>query len=143
MGMIDLASASSFWKGLDYYESHKVLSWNKTGKDTYEGKVSGSEGRSYIVRIDLEHPKRSTCTCPFADGRRVICKHMLALYFTAEPGVAEDYLKRIEEEEEEWEREQEEREREQYARIKKYVYGLARIWRLRRGSSKKTATASS
>ncbi|NMB97839.1 MAG: hypothetical protein GYA02_14710 [Clostridiaceae bacterium] len=35
--------------------------------------------------INIVHPRKSKCNCPHADGRRVICKHMIALYFTVFP----------------------------------------------------------
>ena len=41
------------------------LNWDK-----YKGKVSGSNGEIYDVEIDKSHPKRSTCNCAFAKGRR-------------------------------------------------------------------------
>ncbi len=47
---------------------------------------------------------------------------MIALYFTAEPNVAEDLLKQ----EEEWEKKEEERERQHYIDLKNYVDGLSK-----------------
>lgn len=47
-----------------------------------------SSNNKYVVHIDKKHPRKSKCNCPFADGRRVVCKHMIALYFTAEPQAA-------------------------------------------------------
>lgn len=29
MGVIELASQKSFWRGIDYYEQKKVLDWDK------------------------------------------------------------------------------------------------------------------
>lgn len=52
----------------------------------------------------------------------MICKHMIALYFTAEPKVAKDFLKQAEE----WEREEEERERQHYIELQKYVNSLSK-----------------
>lgn len=106
MGLIEIASGNSVWRGMDYYQDKKVCSWDKSGDETYDGIVSGSEGNNYFVHIDKLHPRKSTCNCPFAKGRRVICKHMIALLFTAEPERAEDFLRQAEE----WEREKEERE---------------------------------
>lgn len=40
--------------------------------------------------FDLEHPKRSNCDCPFANGHK-ICKHMVALFFAALPEEALAY----------------------------------------------------
>lgn len=122
MGLIEIASGNAVWRGMDYYENKKVISWNKSGDDTYDGIVSGSEGNSYTVHVDKAHPRRSVCNCPFADGRRVVCKHMIALYFTAEPKAAKDFLKQVEE----WEREEEEREKQHYIELRKYINSLSK-----------------
>lgn len=122
MGLIELASNNSVWRGMDYYESKKVLSWNKVENGIYEGIVSGQEDRNYSVHIDKIHPRKSTCNCPFADGRRVICKHMIALYFTAEPNVAQDFLRQVEK----WEQEEEQWEQEYYQELRKYVNSLSK-----------------
>lgn len=122
MGLIEAASGKSVWRGMDYYEKKKVTAWVKTGEDTYDGVVNGSENNTYSVHIDKEHPRKSVCDCPFAAGRRVVCKHMLALYFTAEPKAASDFLKQVEE----WEREEEEEERRHYEELRKYVNSLSK-----------------
>ena len=122
MGLIELASAESVWRGMDYYEKKRVTSWKPAGDAAYDGQVSGSNNRVYSVHIDKEHPRKSTCNCPFALGRRVVCKHMIALYFTAEPNVAEDFMKQAEE----WEKEEEERERQHYIDLKNYVDSLSK-----------------
>ncbi len=120
MGLIEIASGNSVWRGMDYYNSKKVESVEKTSGTTYNGTVKGAE--LYHVHIDLEHPRKSSCTCPFADGRRVICKHMIALYFTAEPKVADDFLKQVEE----WEKEEEEEEQLHYDELRDYVNSLSK-----------------
>lgn len=122
MGLIELASGNSVWRGLDYYERKKIVSWEKTGEHTYSGKVSGSNGETYDVLIDKEHPRKSKCNCPFADGRRVICKHMIGLLFTVEPKQATDFLKAVEE----YEAEEELREQQHYEDLKEYVYSLSK-----------------
>lgn len=122
MGLIEVASGSSVWRGMDYYENKKVQSWKKIDEDIYDGVVNGSEGKKYNVHIDKLHPRKSTCNCPFADGRRVVCKHMIALYFTAEPQAAKDFLKQVEE----WEREEEELELQHYKDLRKYVNSLTK-----------------
>lgn len=120
MGLIELASGNSVWRGMDYYEAKRVLTWVKSGQYIYDGIVSGSEEKVYHVHIDTEHPRKSVCDCVFAKGRRVICKHMIALYFTAEPKAAQAFRKKIEE----WEAEEEERERQYYEALEKYVKSL-------------------
>ena len=47
---------------------------------------------------------------------------MIALLFTAEPEVAEEFLKQAEE----WEREEEEREQLHYEELRKYVDSLSK-----------------
>ena len=122
MGLIETASANSVWRGMDYYEAKKVISWERTGTFAYDGVVSGSEGNKYTVHIETNHPRRSTCNCPFAEGRRVVCKHMIALYFTAVPNAADDFLRQVEE----WEAEEQEREKQHYEDLRKYVNQLSK-----------------
>lgn len=122
MGLIEMASGKSVWRGMDYYNNRKVISWEKTGAEAYSGVVAGSEDNIYNVHIDRAHPRKSTCNCPFADGRRVVCKHMIALYFTAEPKAAEDFLKEVEE----WEAEELEREEQHYEDLERYVKTLSK-----------------
>lgn len=120
MGLIEMASDNSVWRGMDYYEKKKVCAWKKSGEEAYDGVVSGSEGNKYSVHIDKVHPRKSSCNCPFAEGRRVICKHMIALLFTSEPKAAEDFLRQVEE----WEQEEKEREQLHYKELREYVNSL-------------------
>ena len=122
MGLIETASGNSVWRGMDYYENKKVVSFKKLDDGIYAGVVSGSEGRAYNVYVETMHPRKSICNCPFAEGRRVVCKHMIALYFTAEPKAAEDFLKQVEE----WEKEEEEQERQHYVELRRYVNSLTK-----------------
>lgn len=122
MGLIELASRNSVWRGMDYYEAKQVLTWVKSGQYIYDGIVSGSEGKVYHVHIDTEHPRKSGCDCAFAKGRRVICKHMIALYFTAKPEAVQSFKKQIED----WEAEEEEREQQYYEELEKYVKSLSK-----------------
>jgi len=121
MGLIENASRNSLWRGIDYYERKKVISWETASETSYVGKVSGSGDTIYDVIADKAHPRKSKCTCPFADGRRVICKHMLAVYFTAEPEEVDRINQMIEEEEEE----EQERYEEESAYIWDYVNSLS------------------
>ena len=120
MGMIELASGASVWRGLDYFEEKKVLDWKETDVAQYDGTVQGSS--IYQVHLDIEHPRRSTCNCPFAQGRRVICKHMMAMYFTIWPQAAEDFLKQVDE----WEKEEEEAQKKHVEELRKYVKNLSK-----------------
>ncbi|MBR6020196.1 MAG: SWIM zinc finger family protein [Lachnospiraceae bacterium] len=122
MGLIEAASGNSVWKGVDYCDEKKVVSWKKVGESEYSGVVSGSNKKLYDVHIDKAHPRKSTCNCPFAEGRRVVCKHMIALYFTAEPQAKDDFLKEVEK----WEAEEEQREQEHYEDLEKYVKSLSK-----------------
>ena len=115
MGLLDLASSNSLWRGIDYYQSKNVKKIKKISDDEYNSIVSGTE--EYNVHIDINHPRKSTCTCPFAAGRRVICKHMVATFFTIYPEEAERIIKE--------EQEYEERLFEEHLEeVKEYVNGL-------------------
>lgn len=122
MGLVEIASGKSVWRGMEYYQSNKVLSWKKTGEFTYNGIVSGSNGVRYDVSIDKFHPRKSQCNCPFADGRRVICKHMIALLFTSEPKEADDFLKMVEQ----YEEEENLYEQERLSDLMKYIKSLSK-----------------
>ena len=68
---------------------------------------------------------QSTCpipNCPHADGRRVVCKHMVALFFTAFPEEAEEYIEEVEENK----REEDRRREEHYAALRSYVKSLSK-----------------
>ena len=118
MGLIDLASSNSLWRGIDYYQSKNVKKIKKISDDEYNSIVSGTE--EYNVHIDINHPRKSTCTCPFAAGRRVICKHMVATFFTIYPLEAERIIK----EEQEYEEAEERLFDEHLEEVKEYVNGL-------------------
>lgn len=133
MGLLDLASGKSFWRGYDYFREGKVLSKNKLGDTLYSGIVAGNGESMYEVTIDLVHPKRSICNCQHAEGTRRICKHKVALFFSIFPEEADKAIK----EAEEWEAEEEQRQQEEYKEIEKYVNSLSKqqlrdelIWRL-------------
>lgn len=107
MRLISLASGKSLWRGYEYYKGNHVYYKSNKSATEIEGKVTGS-GQTYTVNIDIEHPRKSKCNCPHADGKRIICKHMVALYFASFPKEAEDYYNEVVAYEEEQERLQEE-----------------------------------
>ncbi len=113
MSIVSLASYNSQFRGCDYYEEKKVLKSEQLTESTYHGVVSGSSGEQYDVTIDVAHPRKSTCTCPHAAGRRVICKHMVALYFTFFPNEAASFLS---DEDDDWDEEDENWENEDFLR---------------------------
>ncbi len=96
MSLLSIASEKSRQRGYEYFTENKVISAKGTGSASFVGTVRGSGSAEYHVSIDLEHPRKSSCDCPFAAGRSRICKHMIALYFTVFPNEAEKH--RIEEE---------------------------------------------
>ena len=71
-----------------------------------------SGAKRYHVKIDIEQPHRSVCDCPKAKGKRIVCKHRIALFFTVFPEEAVKYYNRVCEREQEAERRQEKIEQE-------------------------------
>lgn len=112
MSLLSLASGASAYRGYEYFKYGKVLRCTETAQQQYEGVVAGQNGASYEVLIDPAHPRKSHCSCPHAAGRRIICKHMIALFFAAHPEEAESYHAELvawqEEEERRYEKEQQE-----------------------------------
>lgn len=89
MGIISSASGSSCWRGLDYYKDKKVKNIKKINDIEYTSVASGT--KEYNVYLNLEKPRKSTCNCSLANGKRIICKHIVATYFSVVPGSAEDF----------------------------------------------------
>lgn len=103
MKVIELASTKSAWRGYEYYEDKKVVNYKQIEKDIYQGEVKGSDNAVYSVALNVDRPKKSTCNCHFANGRHVVCKHAVALYFTIFPNYAIEYKKQVDMKQEEYE----------------------------------------
>ncbi len=120
MGLLDIASGKSVWRGYEYYKSNKVILHTTVSDSEIKGVIQGSGVSKYDVAINIEHPRKSKCNCPHADGKRIICKHMIALYFTTFPNLAEEYYQKVIE----YEREQEAYEEELYDNVIEYVHKM-------------------
>ena len=105
MKFISLARYSSQMKGLDYYLSGAVKNLKQINEFEYTAIVDGSNNSKYQVYINIKKPRSSKCTCPFAEGNKVICKHMIATYFKVKPELAKQIEDELIAEEEEEERE--------------------------------------
>ncbi|MCR5104782.1 MAG: SWIM zinc finger domain-containing protein [Eubacterium sp.] len=91
MALIDIASSKSVWRGMEYYKQNMVRSCELNEDGTYEGRVAGSGEEDYKVHLDLVHPRKSTCNCPLADGKQIICKHIVAVSFCVDASEAERF----------------------------------------------------
>ena len=103
MGIISVASGTSCWKGLEYYKNNKIKNINKVSDTEYTSAAFGT--KEYSVYLNLKNPRKSTCNCPLANGKRIICKHIVATYFSVATGSAkefEDEQNRLQEEYEEY-----------------------------------------
>ncbi len=114
------ASNASVWRGYDYFKQGKVDSYEKVADGIYESFIEGSAAEPYHTVINMNHPKKSHCDCPFAKDRRVICKHMVALCFTAFPDEVDAFMREVEESEKEAERQEQEHLKE----LERYVKSL-------------------
>lgn len=122
MGIIKLASGGSVWRGLDYYKQNKIISYKKLNDNEYTGKVKGSNNKEYDVIMNIEHPRRSKCNCPHAKDRKVVCKHIVALYFMVFPKEANRFEEDIEKSMLEYEEYQE----QLYDKVEKSIYSMSR-----------------
>ena len=93
---------------------------NKINENEYSSIVKGTN--NYNVHLDIEHPRKSSCNCPLANGKRIICKHIVATYFTAFPNEAVSFEEEQNRLQEEYEKEQE----EEYERAIKYLNRMSR-----------------
>ena len=117
MGMIECTSGASLWRGYDYYKENKVKNLIETSPGIFSANVEGNSDKPYIVEIDVAHPRKSKCNCPHADGKRIVCKHMMAVYFTAFPEEAQ----RIYNEAIAYQEEEEKHAEELYEKVRQYV----------------------
>ena len=120
MGIISLASGNSCWRGLDYYKEKRVVELNKINENEYSSFVKGTN--NYNVHLDIEHPRKSSCNCPLANGKRIICKHIVATYFTVFPNEAVSFEEEQNRLQEEYEKEQE----EEYDKAIKYLNRMSK-----------------
>lgn len=49
MGLIDIASSKSVWRGMEYYKQNKVLSYTVNEDGSCEGIVGGSGDGNYLT----------------------------------------------------------------------------------------------
>lgn len=117
MGLLECASGASVWRGYDYYKEKKVLLIEELEPGIFNASVAGSGDNHYSIELHMKHPRKSKCNCPHADGKRIICKHIVASYFTVLPGEAEKFYA----EAMAYQEEEEKREEELYERVQAYV----------------------
>ena len=91
MGLLECASGASVWRGYNYYKEKKVVNLEETEANIFTAKVSGNSSEPYSVELHIDHPRKSKCNCPHADGKRIICKHIVAAYFTVLPEEADKF----------------------------------------------------
>lgn len=121
MSLLTTASGKSVYRGYEYYVENKVLSCNRIDDFEYEGTVKGTAQNPYSVHLNLKKPKTSTCDCPFANGLK-ICKHMVAVFFTAFPDEAQKYKAELDS----YYEKEEKREAELDDMIQKYIKKLSK-----------------
>jgi uncharacterized Zn finger protein len=120
MGIISCASGDSCWRGLDYYKLKKIKNIKKISDTEYFSIVSGTE--DYSVYLNLEKVRKSTCNCPLANGKRIICKHIVATYFAVVPNSAKDF----EEEQNKLQQEYEKYQNELYDKVISYINTMSK-----------------
>jgi len=128
MSISDITSHNSLKRGFDYYESKSVSNLNKINDTDYEAIVRNSENHEYQVRFNSKHPRKSTCNCPHAEDRMIMCKHKVAVFFEIYPIEANKFREEIETQEKVAEmlyHTHLEKQRERYDEVKAYVEKLS------------------
>ena len=103
---IELTSSDNVYKGKDYAKNN-IVSNVKISNNIITGNIVGSNGNVYTITLNLEKPRTSTCTCPYSQSSHndkfkteKICKHKIALLFTAYPDLLKKYEKLLKEKQE-------------------------------------------
>jgi len=120
MGIISLASGASCWRGLDYYKNKRIKNLKRISYYEFTSTAIGTN--NYNVYLDVSHPRKSTCNCPLANGKRIICKHIVATFFTAFPEEAKNF----EEEQERLQAEYEDYQEKLYNKTQKYISSMTK-----------------
>lgn len=120
MGIISCASGSSCWRGLDYYKNKRIKNIEKISDIEYSSIVSGTE--EYSVYLNLKNPRKSSCNCPLANGKSIICKHIVATYFNVIPGSAKEF----EEQQNRLQKEYEEYKENEYKNTIKFINKMSK-----------------
>ena len=120
MKIISSASGSSCWRGLDYYKKNKIKNIKQISDVEYNSIAIGTN--EYTVYLNLKNPRKSTCNCPLANGKRIICKHIVATYFNVVPNSAKEF----EEEQEKLQEEYEQYQDNQYNNAIKYINRMSK-----------------
>ena len=126
MSLLDICSNNSYWRGLEYYEDKNVKEIKKINDYEYDALVKGS--KIYNVHLNIDHPKKSTCSCPHANGKSIICKHKVAVYFSIFKEAAQNAINERNsyyEDLEEREKEYDQKVKEETKRQEKYVNSLS------------------
>ena len=90
MSILNSASSQSVYRGYEYYKENRVISYAQISDCEYKGEVKGTNKKPYNVIINTKHVRKSSCDCPFANGN-IICKHMVALFFSISSEDLNDY----------------------------------------------------
>ena len=64
-----------------YFIGDRVIESKEIEPNIVKAKVLGSGMKLYDVMVDFNHPLKCTCNCPHAEGKKIICKHKVAVYF--------------------------------------------------------------
>ncbi|MBE6150188.1 MAG: SWIM zinc finger family protein [Firmicutes bacterium] len=122
MRLIYMSNGKSVLRGLDYCIKNKVKNYKKISDYEYEGIVRGSNNREYNVFMDIKHPIKSKCNCPHANDRRIICKHIVSLYFTVFPEELTIFLEKVKMANQEFE----DYENKLYEKTIKYIHHMSK-----------------
>lgn len=94
MNITDYADIPSDLKGYAYYKEKRIRAVREVAPGIYEALADGAADHPYEVRLNINAPRASSCSCPRYQNSRDCCKHMVALFFTLFPDEAEAFEER-------------------------------------------------
>lgn len=94
MSVLTIASHNSKERGYDYYVRNQVREILKSNETEAYAVVNGSGLNLYAVYVNFDYPRKSTCNCPHANGKRIACKHQVAVYLKTHPEEVQEFYER-------------------------------------------------
>ncbi len=91
MDILTAASQKSKLDGYNLYKNDCVKEVKEISKRVFEGRIIDDFGEIISVKLDLNKAGKFACSCKQASSKRIVCMHMVALYFKLFPAEAKRY----------------------------------------------------
>ncbi len=91
MDVLTTASLKAKRSGYYCYKNDCVKEVKEVTARVFEARIIEDSGEIVTVKLDLNKTGKSACNCKQASGKRVVCMHMVAVFFKLFPAEAKRY----------------------------------------------------